>query len=353
MRACHIARMLVATIAVAAGLSQQPALASAYKKIRDWTVSCDMAMRCAMNYDNIDVRDFNSFSITRSSAPNAPLELILPFPPAYRTTKDPNGRFVITVDGREVFSRPITDMAEDRGNWRFSYSGNDLFSLAEAMKTGTGARLSYTGDLGPLGLDIPLAGVTGSLLFIDEAQGRLDRVDALQAKGDKPAPERAAVTPVGYDDIPASIRGDFESESDRCHVEEERRSDFTGIEIRGEEGARLLLMPCNTPGAYNQPYAAYNGHDDDLLPTAFPMMTEEGPSTALDAYNLDYDPTTRTISSFYKGRGIGDCGTLLEWTVDLTRWDGVLVLKQQRTKDDCDGQYVDPQEWPALWPVSR
>jgi hypothetical protein len=60
-----------------------------------------------------------------------------------------------------------------------------------------------------------------------------------------------------------------------------------------------------------------------------------------------YDEKTKTLSSFHKGRGVGDCGSSGEW-----RWNGKdFELKRYWNKDECDGQPFDVEEQPARWLV--
>lgn len=60
-----------------------------------------------------------------------------------------------------------------------------------------------------------------------------------------------------------------------------------------------------------------------------------------------YDEKTKILSSFHKGRGVGDCGSSGEW-----RWNGKdFELKRYWNKDECDGQPFDVEEQPARYLV--
>jgi hypothetical protein len=55
-----------------------------------------------------------------------------------------------------------------------------------------------------------------------------------------------------------------------------------------------------------------------------------------------YDGKNKTLSSFHKGRGVGDCGTSGRW-----RWNGKdFELRRYWNKDKCDGQVFDVDEYP-------
>jgi hypothetical protein len=48
----------------------------------------------------------------------------------------------------------------------------------------------------------------------------------------------------------------------------------------------------------------------------------------------DFDPNKRTLSSYHKGRGIGDCGSVGEWN-----WTGTdFKLAKYFYKEKCDGR---------------
>jgi hypothetical protein len=60
------------------------------------------------------------------------------------------------------------------------------------------------------------------------------------------------------------------------------------------------------------------------------------------ATNADYDPETRILSSYGKGRGIGDCGGANDWV-----WTGeVFALSRAATMPVCRGYGGD---WPTVF----
>jgi Protein of unknown function (DUF1176) len=58
--------------------------------------------------------------------------------------------------------------------------------------------------------------------------------------------------------------------------------------------------------------------------------------------NFDYDPDTKTLGEYNKGRGLGDCGGIGQWA-----WTGSdFALKAYWIKDECDGEGFDiADEW--------
>ena len=56
----------------------------------------------------------------------------------------------------------------------------------------------------------------------------------------------------------------------------------------------------------------------------------------------DFDPDKKTISMFYKGRGIGDCGSMATWS-----WSGTdFKLQSYFFKKKCDGHsFAGQRRW--------
>ena len=49
--------------------------------------------------------------------------------------------------------------------------------------------------------------------------------------------------------------------------------------------------------------------------------------------NLSWDDKTHVLSSYFKGRGMGDCGGATEWVWDGTRFRVIL----QKAMGECQG----------------
>lgn len=59
-----------------------------------------------------------------------------------------------------------------------------------------------------------------------------------------------------------------------------------------------------------------------------------------------YDPDNQTLTVFSKGRGLGDCGSWARYQLQGEAFE----LTEYRLKDDCDGNYVEPEEYPQIYP---
>jgi hypothetical protein len=113
------------------------------------------------------------------------------------------------------------------------------------------------------------------------------------------------------------------------------------------EGRILYMIPC-AAGAYNFSYMFYvgtPGHDtyERLL-----FVDYYGPYGWMGVdqlYNPTFDPGTLTLRSFYKGRGLADCGTSGVW-----QWVQYgFRLRAFYAQDECNGT-IEPGDFPQVWP---
>ncbi|RCS25894.1 DUF1176 domain-containing protein [Phyllobacterium salinisoli] len=331
--------------------SAVPVFAS-YKKVRDVSVACDFIQTCTLSSSQNKVQGIYALSIERAAG--SPTEPVLVLAASQLT---PQSTVSIAVDGKQVLNIPVSSFAPpgDSGQYRYADKAG-MAELIRAMKTGSKAEVQMRTTSGPLKAEFPLAGFVGGLIFMDESQGRVGRVDALQAKGDKPAAAKPEVTAIdSFDKIPKAIRADFTGTDSVCgDMDADRFAAVGGFAAK--IGDRTLLgLPCSAGGAYNQPYVFYQEHAGRVTPLALPVMGDEGPTTTGTAWNIDWSQGSRTLTAFFKGRGIGDCGNYNVWKATESDQEGIaFVLMQSRSKGDCDGNNGGgPENWPASWPLKK
>lgn len=112
-------------------------------------------------------------------------------------------------------------------------------------------------------------------------------------------------------------------------------------------GNTLYLVPC-TMGAYQGSSKAYLAAKDFVSQVT--VLAKEG--TALvgtqDLTSADFDAKTGLLSTFTKGRGIGDCGQSSQTKISTDKYGSVNIKTIEiRSKDACDGKYVDT--WPVVF----
>ncbi|KXF77083.1 hypothetical protein ATN84_12045 [Paramesorhizobium deserti] len=269
----------------------------------------------------------------------------------------PRSTVSISVDGRQVLDIPASSFKQNSEGGEYRYADQtDMAKLIDALKAGSRAEVRLQTKEGSLKADFSLAGFVGGLIFMDETQGRVGTVDALQAKGDKPSAPAPEVTAIdSFDKIPEPIRAVFTGDDTVCGgVDADRFAAVGGFAAK--IGDRTLLgLPCGVGGAYNQPYVFYQEQDGRVTPVALPVMGDKGPTTTATAWNIDWDQASRTLTAFFRGRGLGDCGVYNVWKAEEGDEDGItFVLMQSRSKGECDGNDGGgPANWPANWPLKK
>lgn len=142
----------------------------------------------------------------------------------------------------------------------------------------------------------------------------------------------------------AAIKADFTKLD--CFVElDEAVRNQQSFDLGG--GKRLVLVLC-MQGAYQGSSIAYavEGAAPPWL-LMFPTWDDKRIAPSAFVTEADYDPATKQMTSFAKGRGLGDCGSLGTW-----RWTGTaFALKSFFYKEHCDSKRFAGQErWRVFSP---
>lgn len=342
-------RLLVLSLFLAAALPPAAAKAWVSKDIRDWNVECTNGLTCEMGFADWGAKGVQWIAFQRKGAPDAPVVLTLRMTPDSAPDNQSGLTYDFTIDGQTVLTLTEKDFQPEPDGASFLYSDQaKVIALMDAMEAGTAMELSVTGGQGKQVLPVKLSGVKGAMLYMDEVQGRLGRTDALEARGDTPPPTDAAVKDIAaLDDMPDILRKDFTESGGACaDIDPETIGQFEGFDVTLGT-SRLIVVPCGTGGAYNQPYAAYVGYDVIFERISFPYMKDGKPTTMSTAYNIDFNPVTRRMTSFFKGRGLGDCGQFYTWTFDDAA--SSLVFLEERAKGECDEKEGGPETFPIVW----
>ena len=231
-------------------------------------------------------------------------------------------------------------------------SGPAAFKLIRRL----GSSYAFEVRQGKTSLAAPsLNGLAQALRYMDEQQGRVGSEGALAAVGDKPA-NLARPLP---DDVSFRRAKSAPPATPPTLTAEERqaaqglakcggrpRADFP-VDMRALDAAdTLILIACDAgadnvssivlvatgePGTRSFDYARF-----DFMPG----FTGE-PGTPPLIVNAQWNPQKAALSSFARGRPLGDCGTSETYV-----WDGAMFrLTQARAMPVCRGAW----EWPVLW----
>lgn len=347
----NLRHVFLAAVMLTAWLPGQTAHAWISKQVRDWMVECSNGLTCKMSYSDWSARGVQYVGFERKGAPHAGVDLRLRTHTNFSPDTDPGVTFRFTVDGRDVLALTTKELIQGEHSDLHFYSNQpQVLALLAAMEAGRTAEVTVTGAAGTEVLPIKLNGVKGAMLYADEVQGRLGQVDALDARGDRqPSKHAVAKEILSLEDMPEIIRKDFTDSGGACSdLEPETIKQFQGFDVT-VGSTELIGVPCATGGAYNQPYALYTvGEIVERI--SFPYMEDGKPTVMTTAMNIDFDPVARTITSFFRGRGIGDCGEYFKWRINERV--GSLTLLEMRNKGECDEGSNDPTTFPLVWPVT-
>lgn len=166
---------------------------------------------------------------------------------------------------------------------------------------------------------VELAGSSATLRWLDDKQKRAGTTTALVAKGPKPPPPAPAVPVItrGPEVTQEGLPKELPAGIKRSPAYQECVDDWGDMKMdttvdRLAPGVLLWGVSCSR-GAYNFSNRYWFSAEDgtNVRPAALP-----GTDGDL-LVNSGYDPASRSLSEFSKGRGIGDCGSAGTWV-----WDG-------------------------------
>lgn len=338
---------LLSAFAVAGPAHSQPYLSgSETRQFRDWTVTCNNRNHCVAYAQAEDFRPA-WIMVDMPAGPEAQPEVTYG---SWNNGDETPGDF--RVDGRAQATRA------DPSYLAFRRASQTRATLA-AMAAGHHATIGVPPGETPL--SISLSGFSASLLWIDERQGRLNTPAALIRHGPRPnaavprpptalAPRPGpAVSQTGLPTRPSATLIRF-ARSRPCEEGNTEAADL-GLRVEARLSADTLLWSrvCIT-GAYNfgARYFLTDAQGGSARSVELPQTPQPGDDGMADAdrhiyFNASYDPQTREMTTFYKGRGLGDCGYSAAWV-----WTGDrFLLRQEATMNACAGML--PELWPLTW----
>lgn len=327
-----------AVVAAATPPAVTPAKTQTFK---DWIVGCDNGLSCqavALAPDGSS-EDTLSLLVRRSGGEGEFSVELSGFPTSMTTYR-------ISIDNRAANRGAVAT-----GTDAFQIVGPGAMKLARAMAKGLTLRLN-DGSGVAIGR-VSLLGATAAMRYMDRAQGRVGSRSAIVATG------RRAATATRDTQIPVILTSRIKpsdmlpdtaalvalSENSPCANERVGATQDSTFSL-GDTKA-LVLLNCGAR-AYNASVAAYIGGRDETGKWTFnPATFDYAPSRLTEADNIallvnaTWDSATQTLSGFYKGRVIGDCGSADDYV-----WDGTSFrLVKARVMDQCRGS----TEWIPVW----
>lgn len=316
------------------------------REFRDWRAACDNGAACFAFAPSTEP-DAGWLRLSLApEADSAPDVMIGLWSPGAEGLS-PTAPLVLTIDGERFTTQRIEDADQPMGR----VGATDAVKVVRALAAGKSAAISA----GSQTVALSLAGASAAMLWIDERQGRLETPNALVRVGERPTSARPpelpqvtaapAVDQAGFGDegqtLPAAIEALPAVKACREETSWNEYVQKAVLSARLAPDRELWAVPCFA-GAYNLGLAVYvtGPSGRDPIPAALPTAEGETTDTVV---NAEYDPATRSLSGFNKGRGLGDCGIAQRWV-----WNGRgFALAEQSEMRECAG--VPPDLWPSLW----
>jgi len=300
------------------------------KTFGDWAVGCDNGLRCTLA----------SLLPEQGEADNVTLNIV----------REGDAETKVYVDSRDEAIRPASLWVDGR-EIATKLTPESSLAIAEALPAGR--RLELHSRKGKAVATISLKGAAAALRYVDAVQGRAGTPDALVAKGKTTKVVEAPALPVivapviaGDPAKPTSAQLSAMRKQAKC----DRLDDTTGVfspEAHAVGGGRtLVILPCSA-GAYNIIGAVFVIDGRTVTPA------ETDSPSGFDETGADSGTPVRSVvngafangmlTSYAKGRGIGDCGVQQSYV-----WDGAkLRLSEQSAMGECRGNPNYISTWRA------
>ncbi|MFD1789778.1 DUF1176 domain-containing protein [Sphingomonas floccifaciens] len=305
----------------------------AMKTFGDWTVGCDNANRCMM------------LSL-------APEDAFAPPPTTLLIVREAGGDigFRVTVEPEDGRARGLAVDGKRLAAGTVEYDGAPAAAIVGAMANGRA--LQVLNAAGKPESTLSLKGASAALRYIDAHQGRVGTITAAVAKGSVPAsrvppapalPVVSALTPAGVAAKPTAAQVAAMRKAADCDLEGFAGDSSPEVHALGG-GATLVLLPCSA-GAYNLTAAAFVLQGGKVAPARADVPTGfgDGTTTKGPAMLVNAGFETGVVTSYAKGRGIGDCGFWQSFVWDGTR----LRLTEKAQMSECRGNTGLATTWRA------
>lgn len=319
---------------------------SEQKSFGDWRASCDNGAACFAFGPSIEP-DQGWLRLSLAPEPDATPQVHVglwsPGEKGMATTTPMR----LIVDGRTFATQRLPDADQPMAR----VTGPDAVALARALASAKTATLRA----GDQTMILSLTGAAASMLWIDERQGRLHTPGALVRVSDQPNLTRApdlptvqagpAASQAGFGgkapQLPASLAALPAVQDCRKETAWNEYVQQSVTSARLGPNQEMWAVPCFA-GAYNLGQKVFVTGPGGRNPVLVALPTASGTTTDT-VVNAEYNPATRVLSAFNRGRGLGDCGIIQSWV-----WTGqAFALKEEREMRECMGAPIEM--WPTRW----
>ncbi len=312
----------------------QEAIKTSYK---DWEVSCDIYNICTASTASIATKEGvkkDIFLLQRGEYQDYWEISII----ANEAEPDQQAVALVSVDDTKLDFTAGQDFAAYGALNQYYFLGEKAQILLDSLKPASNLTVSFSDEAGEnQNRKFSLSGLSAALLFIDERQNQLN---IKYLAGERPR-DKTLVTSREPEPFPDYLLTEHKNPKIiSCDAIDELAQGSNIESYRLDAANTLFLVPC-TAGAYNFSYVAYIKDEYETKMQLFASYWEgNGWSGTQYLINPYFDEETKIIGDFYKGRGIGDCGTTGVW-----QWNGYnFGLLEYRAKSECGGEVDDADE---------
>lgn len=312
---------------------------------KDWAAACDNMRSCEAVSLIGEAQDDSAptAAIRRAGDSAGAVEVGI-------SLAEPKGdRYRLFVDNRLIVSGLLA-----KGEYPIRIDGSEALKLSRAM--GYGRKLAIRDANGALLGQLSLGGTAAVFRHIDRVQKRAGTHTALFATGKRafraepvPSPVLVARRIGKQEAIPDAAAMVSLVEGSACAETRIGVTEDSAYSLGKHAGSykALVMLSCGN-GAYNFSSAPFIGTSRDgkkwgFAPARFDYVSDS--SEANGGLNLlvnsGWDAAKQQISSYAKGRGLGDCGSAETYV-----WDGDMFrLVEAYAMDRCRGS----TDWMRLW----
>lgn len=300
------------------------------KTFGDWAVGCDNGRRCT----------FASLLPEVGEADNVTLNIV----------REGDGETKTYIDSRDEAIRPASLWIDGR-RIATKLTPESSLDIAEALPAGR--HLELRNRKGEAVATVSLKGAAAAMRYADAVQGRAGTPDALAAKGKATRVVEAPALPVivapsitGEAATPTAAQLATMRKQAKCDIVDDKTGVLSPEAHAIGGGKTLVILPCSA-GAYNVNGALFVIDGKTVSPAKVDApsgfrATGAQPASAINAVvNGSFEDGV--LTSYAKGRGIGDCGVQQSYV-----WDGTtLRLSEESAMSECRGNPNYMTTWRA------
>ncbi len=321
-----------------------PLNASEIEVFNDWHVKCDDHDNCSasisLTSDRTVGADYTLFVTRQSHGEFWEISL-----KAYDNKPQTNANIEFNTDKDRIIFSGAKEFAAYNELNQYYFLGEKAQFMLNAMIPASKAKIIFENISGEKKiLNFSLSGLSASLLYIEDKQ---DIVGTKRLVGG--APQNAVLVtakePHKIDDKLLELQ----VKANGCEPLDELVHGEDLMSYRLDATSSLHLIPC-WAGAYNFGYTAYKqdeyGAEQLLFASYGDRIGWTGTKYLVNPY---FDERYNRITDFYKGRGIGDCGSIGLWQWD--KYYFALIKYEYKAKCSTDFDNKEPiiGEFPVIY----